>query len=62
MIHASFLAGDWDLKTMLPRQMELIGKTVPPHFNTWANVKKVFRVSEEGREAEKQAFCVVVFY
>eukprot|EP00903_Cladosiphon_okamuranus_P014767 g13683.t2 len=32
--------GDWDLKTMMPGQCELIGANVPSHFRTWANIKK----------------------
>ncbi|CBJ48615.1 phosphotransferase [Ectocarpus siliculosus] len=35
--------GNWDLKTMMPAQCKLIDAPVPPHFNSWANIKEVFR-------------------
>jgi len=35
--------GDWDLKTMLPGQLQLQPKTPRlPHFQKWINVKKLF--------------------
>ncbi|CAM9984590.1 unnamed protein product [Ectocarpus fasciculatus] len=35
--------GNWDLKTMMPAQCKLIDAPVPPHFNSWANIKEVFK-------------------
>lgn len=41
--------GDWDLKTMLPKQLNLLGEegrkrasSPPPHFRKWINIKKTF--------------------
>lgn len=36
--------GNWDLKTMMPAQCKLIDAPVPPHFDSWANIKEVFWV------------------
>jgi inhibitor of KinA sporulation pathway (predicted exonuclease) len=36
------ICGDWDLKTMLPLQLNLIGQNqVPEYFHSWINLKKV---------------------
>jgi len=34
--------GDWDLKTMLPLQCDLVHSSVPSFFQTWINIKRVF--------------------
>ena len=34
--------GDWDLKSMLPRQCATVGADVPEYCNEWINVKKSF--------------------
>jgi len=35
--------GDWDLKTMLPKQCQLSGIKIPPIFMQWVNIKHVFQ-------------------
>ena len=36
--------GDWDLKTMLPAQLALIGRAKPPTaFRRWINIKQAFK-------------------
>eukprot|EP00930_Biecheleria_cincta_P038030 TRINITY_DN26129_c0_g1_i1.p1 TRINITY_DN26129_c0_g1~~TRINITY_DN26129_c0_g1_i1.p1 ORF type:complete len:531 (+),score=99.51 TRINITY_DN26129_c0_g1_i1:60-1652(+) len=35
--------GDWDLKTMLPRQCLLSSSHVPQRFKQWLNIKELFR-------------------
>ncbi|XP_051151904.1 uncharacterized exonuclease domain-containing protein At3g15140-like [Andrographis paniculata] len=34
--------GNWDLKTKVPQQCELLGMEVPPYFNEWINLKDIF--------------------
>ncbi|XP_048458356.1 ERI1 exoribonuclease 3 isoform X3 [Rhincodon typus] len=34
--------GDWDLKTMLPGQCQLLGLPVPDYFKKWINLKKAY--------------------
>ena len=34
--------GDWDLKTMLPRQCQSLDLPVPPYFQSWINLKKSY--------------------
>ena len=34
--------GDWDLLTMLPRQLHLSGLTASRAFKRWINIKKVY--------------------
>jgi len=34
--------GDWDLKTMLPNQLQLINKTPSWYFGEWINLKKAY--------------------
>ena len=36
------ICGDWDLKTMLPRQCLLSETRVPDYFSQWINVKKSY--------------------
>ena len=49
--YAFVTCGDWDLKTMLPKQLKLVqaeygldqqGQLVPP-YNRWINIKQPFR-------------------
>jgi RNA:NAD 2'-phosphotransferase (TPT1/KptA family)/inhibitor of KinA sporulation pathway (predicted exonuclease) len=35
--------GDWDLKTMLPRQCKLIRRAVPAYARSWINIKHSFQ-------------------
>jgi len=35
--------GDWDLKSMLPRQCQLLNRRVPRYFTSWINIKKSFQ-------------------
>ena len=34
--------GDWDLKTCLPQNIELLNKSIPAYFDDWVNIKKAF--------------------
>lgn len=34
--------GDWDLKTLLPTQLDHLGVPVPPYFRSWINMKVIF--------------------
>ncbi|CAH8656838.1 unnamed protein product [Schistosoma margrebowiei] len=34
--------GDWDLKTMLPKQCKVLGIDVPDYFKQWINLKQVY--------------------
>ncbi|CAN0548094.1 unnamed protein product [Ectocarpus sp. 12 AP-2014] len=34
---------------MMPAQCKLIDAPVPPHFNSWANIKEVFRSQRRPR-------------
>lgn len=43
--HPSFIfvtCGDWDLKSMLPRQAEHFHLTIPPYLKKWMNIKKAY--------------------
>ena len=40
------ICGDWDLKSMLPRQCLLSGVAVPDYFMRWINVKKSYHKSK----------------
>jgi ERI1 exoribonuclease 3 len=35
--------GDWDLKTMLPKQCRALGLPVPSYFTKWINIKHVYQ-------------------
>jgi len=37
--------GDWDLRSMLPRQCALTGTHVPERFRKWLNIKNLFHVA-----------------
>jgi len=37
--------GDWDLRSMLPRQCALSGMHVPDRFRKWLNIKNLFHVA-----------------
>lgn len=39
---ACVTCGDWDLRSMLPAQCDLIGAHVPAVFQRWINIKRVF--------------------
>lgn len=39
---AFITCGDWDLKSMLPKQCELENIPVPDHFQKWINLKNMF--------------------
>uniref|UniRef100_A0A914WHH6 Exonuclease domain-containing protein n=1 Tax=Plectus sambesii TaxID=2011161 RepID=A0A914WHH6_9BILA len=34
--------GDWDLKSMLPRQAAYLNLTIPPYLKKWMNIKKAY--------------------
>lgn len=34
--------GDWDLKTMLPSQLQYFSLNTKPYFNSWINIKKPY--------------------
>lgn len=40
---AFLTCGDWDLKTMLPRQLETSELEAPPAYRRWINLKVAFR-------------------
>lgn len=46
--------GDWDLKTMLPLQLNLSHLTAPAIFSKWVNIKRVFE-AQCGRQAPGMA-------
>lgn len=37
--------GDWDLKSMLPRQCATVGQEVPEYCREWINIKKSFHAA-----------------
>jgi len=41
---AIITCGDWDLKTMLPKQCDLVQSSVPSFCKSWINIKQVFSV------------------
>eukprot|EP00933_Yihiella_yeosuensis_P071380 TRINITY_DN7958_c0_g2_i3.p1 TRINITY_DN7958_c0_g2~~TRINITY_DN7958_c0_g2_i3.p1 ORF type:complete len:478 (-),score=100.85 TRINITY_DN7958_c0_g2_i3:157-1590(-) len=46
--------GDWDLKTMMPRQCKVSGMHVPERFQRWLNIKNFFK-SATGQGARGMA-------
>ncbi|CAE8621407.1 unnamed protein product [Polarella glacialis] len=44
--------GDWDFKSMLPRQCEHEDLQVPRHFMRWANIKRLFESTGFGKAAD----------
>ena len=46
--------GDWDLKTMLPRQCQYFNIPIPKYFRQWINIKHVFR-TVTGKKASGMA-------
>jgi len=34
--------GDWDLRSMLPRQCALVDLKIPSYFKSWINIKRLF--------------------
>ena len=47
--------GDWDLRTMLPAQLGLIGGRVPQHFRRWVNIKQTFSRVMNGSKGKGMA-------
>ncbi|NJR41579.1 MAG: exonuclease domain-containing protein [Akkermansiaceae bacterium] len=49
------LCGDWDLKTMLPRQVKISQQQLPPDvaalFSSWCNIKRVFAMWQDDCKA-----------
>jgi inhibitor of KinA sporulation pathway (predicted exonuclease) len=38
--------GDWDLKTMLPKQCSLSGLDIPDYLREWINIKKSYHAAK----------------
>jgi ERI1 exoribonuclease 3 len=40
------ICGDWDLKTMLPKQCQASGINVPDYMRQWINIKKSYHMAK----------------